>query len=681
MTITAVAAGGLALPMATEARADTLIDETFSKADVDTAEWYSRSAGSKDPSGWACLTAARGTEGPLKACGGRTSKDAAGKGALRLTGNTVRQSGFALINRAVPSRAGISATFDQYQYATTTSRKGGADGISFFLLDGKAAPKDAGHYGGALGYSGIAGGYIGVGLDQYGNFADPVQGHGRGGPGRTPNSITVRGALAAQNAYIGNYKMRRSLAVDSGTARSKARRTVKVELSPSLELAVSIDFHDGQGMKRVLGPLNLAHVKGQPAVPPTLKIGFAASTGAATNFHEIQNVKVTTLDPDLYVTEQVEGTFRTGGTGRLVLDVGNRPLAAPSKGIVTLTKTLPPGLTPKIVSAPGWDCAISGEKAVCTRPDVIQPGTKAPPVVLDVKAGPNAVGSAPSDAVVGAAPEDDQHPADNHVQTTIDVINEVALRVAEAADPEPYVPGRNVSFATAVTNDGPGTATGARVTAQLPPNLSGFTWTCKALDGATCAAAEGTGDVDQRVTLPPGGKVVYIQVGKVPSGASGDLTGHATAAPPANSEDAGCDPTCTDQASVSPRPHTALSVQETHKPEKYQAGDPLTLTVTVRNAGPSDALGVRVQDTLPPYLSNFSWVCAAQSPSSCGQGRGVGDLDTTADIAADGEVTYTFSGVVAPRVASNEALVAPADNAVELTCRGGCSASTQVNVG
>ena len=63
--------------------------------------------------------------------------------------------------------------------------------------------------------------------------------------------------------------------------RAKARRTVKVELSPSLQLAVSIDFHDGRGMERVLGPLDLSKVPGQPAVPILSDISFSVGRGGS----------------------------------------------------------------------------------------------------------------------------------------------------------------------------------------------------------------------------------------------------------------------------------------------------------------------------------------------------------------------------------------------------------------
>src|SRR6202012_2689922 len=58
--------------------------------------------------------------------------------------------------------------------------KNGADGISFLLTDGTAtAPTVAGGLGGSMGYScsngngtyeGLANAYLGLGIDEYGNF-------------------------------------------------------------------------------------------------------------------------------------------------------------------------------------------------------------------------------------------------------------------------------------------------------------------------------------------------------------------------------------------------------------------------------------------------------------------------------------------------------------------------------
>jgi type IV pilus assembly protein PilY1 len=112
-------------------------------------------------------------------------------GALRLTNSANNQSGAIVSN--VPfslSSAGLQVTFTTETYigdSGSNSHGGGsdgADGISFFLQDA-SQPVTLGDYGGSLGYTcsnnnnsasqgydGMIGGYIGLGIDEYGNFLD-----------------------------------------------------------------------------------------------------------------------------------------------------------------------------------------------------------------------------------------------------------------------------------------------------------------------------------------------------------------------------------------------------------------------------------------------------------------------------------------------------------------------------
>src|SRR5690606_8720676 len=127
--------------------------------------------------------------------------DPVGSGWLRLTRDQNNQRGFAYIDRSFPSGMGVLIDFEYKMWRShSDGAYNGADGLSVFLFD---ATEDfrLGGYGGSLGYApntaggvpeGLAGGYVGVGLDAYGNFSNPTEGR-NGGPGRTANSIVLRG--------------------------------------------------------------------------------------------------------------------------------------------------------------------------------------------------------------------------------------------------------------------------------------------------------------------------------------------------------------------------------------------------------------------------------------------------------------------------------------------------------
>ena len=84
------------------------------------------------------------------------------------------------------SASGLQVTFttETYEGDSGGANNDGADGISFFLQDA-SAPVNYGDAGGSLGYTcsnqngpptgyagydGMVGGYLGLGIDEYGNF-------------------------------------------------------------------------------------------------------------------------------------------------------------------------------------------------------------------------------------------------------------------------------------------------------------------------------------------------------------------------------------------------------------------------------------------------------------------------------------------------------------------------------
>jgi type IV pilus assembly protein PilY1 len=140
--------------------------------------------------GTACLTANgnggnnTGAYASIPACPATImpTPDKAGYGALRLTSNGPGQTGGILSKFNFPLSDGIQITFTTYTYNGSQDGPAGngADGIAFMLTDGSApTPVTTGGGGGSLGYScsngatvydGMANAYLGLGIDEWGNF-------------------------------------------------------------------------------------------------------------------------------------------------------------------------------------------------------------------------------------------------------------------------------------------------------------------------------------------------------------------------------------------------------------------------------------------------------------------------------------------------------------------------------
>jgi uncharacterized repeat protein (TIGR01451 family) len=77
------------------------------------------------------------------------------------------------------------------------------------------------------------------------------------------------------------------------------------------------------------------------------------------------------------------GTFAAGQTGATYsITVSNGPGAGATNSPVTVTETLPSGLTLVQMSGQGWNCATGGN--TCTRSDVLAAGAAYPPIAVTV---------------------------------------------------------------------------------------------------------------------------------------------------------------------------------------------------------------------------------------------------------------------------------------------------------
>jgi hypothetical protein len=235
--------------------------------------------------------------------GGTTAIDPEGNGALRLTNNQESQSTFVIYNQPINRASGLSINFDLYSYGGT-----GADGISFFLIDGSANPTAAGASGGSLGYSsslnstgdGLVGGYIGIAFDEFGNFSTP--GYGSGGPGFSPDTVAIRGSQATNYKYLTGATVPEGTSIDNtseGATRSNSKRNVQIDLTPEGLVSVQMDLNNNNVFdenEKLITNFNVtAESANNAPLPQTFKFGFSGGTGASTNIHEINNFRTNTF--------------------------------------------------------------------------------------------------------------------------------------------------------------------------------------------------------------------------------------------------------------------------------------------------------------------------------------------------------------------------------------------------
>ena len=88
-------------------------------------------------------------------------------------------------------------------------------------------------------------------------------------------------------------------------------------------------------------------------------------------------------------------------------------------------------------------------------------------------------------------------------------------------------PGQGLTYSVVVTNNGPSDATGATVADFFPSAVTGVTWSCAGVGGASCPAPSGTGDISQVASMPVGGSLTYTAAGTVSPSATGLLTNAA----------------------------------------------------------------------------------------------------------------------------------------------------------
>lgn len=573
--------------------------------------------------------------------------DPANNGWLRLTPAALTKAGFAYINQSFPSTLGVLADFEYKTWRSDNPTFGGADGIGVFLFDATTSPFKLGPNGGSLGYTataagnGLSGGYIGVGLDEFGNFSST-----QGGPGQTPNAVVLRGpstaAFATSNLYLSGASVGQ---IGYGTLTptrptdAQFYRRVQIEIIPTGALnTFSVVVRWTTTPNGAFTQLFQYTLTTATTVPSKLKIGFASSTGGGYNNHEIRNLIVTTpggvrvqktvdkltanvgdqLTYNIFLTNQTNanltGLAFTDALNQLPANFQINAVAFNANGNANSSAT---GFTPTSLSA----ATVSlGANATGT---FTVTGT-----INNYPTGGVITNTANFNVGTSGVSDPDQT---NDVSTVSTTVPQNDLAITKAVDNATPRVNTNVAFTLSVKNNGTNPATAVKVTDLLPNGYS-FISSNGTYNATTGVWTVGNLAAGATTTLTINAKVL----------GTGNYTNTATVSAAEFDQNTGNNTATNTPVPIAPYD---LAIVKTATPATAIAGQPLVYTLKLTNNGPSPILAtdvINVTDNLPPGFNPTSYVAQNGTyTSSDGNWAGL-------TLASGASSNLTITGTVSP---------------------------------
>ncbi len=308
---------------------------------------------------------------------------------------------------------------------------------------------------------------------------------------------------------------------------------------------------------------------------------------------------------DMSLTKSHAANFAVEDTGVYTLTVSN---AGPSNiaGPITVTDSLPAGLT--FVSATGsnWNCAAAGQDVTCTHPGLLLSGASLPPITLTVTVDAAAWPSVTNTASASANTTDEDL-TNNTASDFTTVERRSDLAIAKTDGQATAIPGSAIAYTITLTNLGPTSVTAATVSDTLPAALLGplFAPSAGAYDAGS---GQWTG-----LALAAGQSATLTLTATLDPAATGTLTNTVSVTPPPTWIDpaAGND-SASDTDTLTPQADLAIAKTQDGS---FTVGESGTFTIQVENLGPSDSNGtITVTDTL---ASELAYVGAAGAGWTC----------------------------------------------------------------
>jgi uncharacterized repeat protein (TIGR01451 family) len=206
------------------------------------------------------------------------------------------------------------------------------------------------------------------------------------------------------------------------------------------------------------------------------------------------------------------------------------PSDAPGATVADTFPAILTGVTWTCVGAGGATCTAAGAGNINDIVNLPAGGsvTYTANAVIDAGATGTLVNTATVAAPGGVT---DPTPGNNSATDTNTLTPTADLSITKTDGLTVANPGQATTYTITVSSAGPSTAVNATVADTFSADLTGVTWTCAAVGGATCTAA-GAGDINDSVTLPSGSSLTYIVNATIDAGATGTLVNTATITAP-----------------------------------------------------------------------------------------------------------------------------------------------------
>src|ERR1044072_6680910 len=439
-----------------------------------------------------------------------------------------------------------------------------------------------------------------------------------------PTTITQLPDMTIAKSHSGNFAQGQVGATYSITVTNSgfAATSGVVTVTDTLPAGLTATAISGTGWTCTLATLTctrnnaLAAGSSYPAITLTVNVAnnaassvtnsVSVSGGGQTNTSNDTANDPTTITqlPDLTIAKSRSGNFTQGQTGATYsITVSNSGSAATS-GTVTVTDTLPTGLTATAISGTGWSCVLG--TLTCTRNDALAAGSSYPVITLTVNVANNAAASVTNSVSVSGG---GQTNTTNDTATDPTTINQLADLTIAKSHTGNFTQGQTgATYSIIATNSGAGATSGTvTVTDTLP---AGLTATAIAGTGWSCVLATLTCTRSNVLAAGASYPAITVTV-NVANNAASRVTNSVSIS--GGGEVITTNDTATDPTTINQLPDLTIAKSHTGNFTQGQVG--ATYSITTTNSGSSATSGtVTVTDTLPAGLtataiSGTGWSC------------------------------------------------------------------------